>query len=95
MIRSDMQRTVPKYTFRHRGISALQRGARTLLFALAAFFEPLARLAVVLAFLLAAVAGLCLLAGTDNAPVRELIFAAAVCAGVPVVYYVVMRHLRP
>lgn len=75
--------------------SAVLRALRVLAFALLAVLEPLARLSVVLALICAGSAGLFTLTGPKNAPVTELLVGAGVLMLLPVLYYLLMRGLRP
>lgn len=78
-----------------RCMRALLEGMRVVTFTLLVFAEPLARLSTTLALLCAGSAGLFALTGPNNAPVTELTIAAGVLMLLPVLYYLLMRRLRP
>lgn len=78
-----------------RFLSALSRTLRVVAFALLAIIEPVARLSIVLALICAGSAGLFALTGPMGAPVAELLIGAGVLMLLPVLYYLLLRRLRP
>lgn len=77
------------------GASRLRKVLGVLAFAALAIAEPIARLSSFLALICAASAGFFSLTGPENAPVTELLIGAFVLMLLPVLYYLLMRRMRP
>jgi hypothetical protein len=75
--------------------SGIAHALRIVAFALLALLEPVARLSIMLALLCAGSAGLFALTGPENAPVKELLIGTGVLMLLSVLYYLLIRSLRP
>jgi hypothetical protein len=76
-------------------VATIAHALRVVIFAFLTVLEPVARLAIMLALICAGSAGLFAITGPENAPIKELLIATGILMLLPVLYYLLMRGLRP